>query len=118
MDPKFLDGTARVPLSSLRSEHLDVDPTTVLVNIIEHLRDPNHIISVRIAPDTRDDILRDLVYTPEQLYATIESRANTVIKEHPVYYAATDADLESAKVALGRDYLCNVRLYCVPGMCE
>ncbi|QLI63826.1 uncharacterized protein G6M90_00g027790 [Metarhizium brunneum] len=114
MESKYLEGKARVPLSSLKSEDLDVDSSSFPINIIEHLRDPGHAISVRITPRTRDDILRDLSYSPEQLYATLELESSPLINDHQVFYAAKDFDLDRAKAALGRDHICNVRLYCIP----
>lgn len=116
MESKYLEGKARVPLSSLKSEDLDVDSSSFPINIIEHLRDPGHAISVRITPRTRDDILRDLSYSPEQLYATLELESSPLINGHQVFYAAKDLDLDRAKTVLGRDHICNVRLYCIPGM--
>ncbi|KAG8422535.1 hypothetical protein J3459_010277 [Metarhizium acridum] len=114
MDSKYLEGRAKVPLSSLRSECLDVDPTTSPVNLIEQLREPDYFISVRITPETRHHILRDLTYTPEQLYATLESGVAPMVSNHQVFYAVAEQDLESAKSTLGRDHICCVSLYCIP----
>ena len=57
MESMYLEGRARVLLSSLTSDELDVDHHVLQFNI-DQTYHPDHIISVRITPEARDDILR------------------------------------------------------------
>lgn len=114
MDSMYQEGFILVHLWELKPDNLECH-ADVQTSLVDSLRQSGHVISGRVTSECRDNILRHLNYSPKQFHATLDSASPPSIEGHQIFCAASSADLKAARRTLGPDFICNVRLYCIPG---
>ena len=117
---EYLDGVVRVPLRLLSSDGLPECAPALLrqaqvTDFNQFLSNPTNPIAAVITPGRMMDMLGDIGVTLGQLRQTVSSSRNPLLNQTVRLNCLVGAEcLQTAKVILGEEFQCLVRLYCVP----
>lgn len=111
MNPSFQEGVIRVQLSQLISDDLDPYGMRRETDLTQLLQDPRCTIEGRITSRTREKILGTLKWSASQL---LHSQEAPFVPSATVYCSATSNVIRTAIHIHGDNYVCRVRLHCIP----
>lgn len=114
---KYLESIVKIRLSQLVPEqptHTLSIGDIVSVDLDKLKQDQTYVIAGRITHTTRDALLEETGISPRRLRHDSAKELHPLMPNYEVYCHAGSHCLDSVKAALGADFECTVRLYCIP----
>ncbi|EXU95391.1 DUF3723 domain protein [Metarhizium robertsii] len=114
---KYLESIVKIRLSQLVPEqptHTLSIGDIVSVDLDKLKQDQTYVIAGRITHTTRDALLEETGISSRRLRHDSAKELHPLMPNYEVYCHAGFHCLDSVKAALGADFECTVRLYCIP----
>lgn len=111
----YFDGVVQIPLSQFSSENPEGRYEIKISSMAEFLRNAECPLEGHVRSKTRDKILRGLKCTPSEWrdMATTPGPVNDELRQE-LCCIAESASISSARRTLGDNFLCTIRLHCIP----